>query len=562
MNKISRLSLFLLTFAISFYLYGVNSFVSNGFAPFNYEGILFYKNFKNSDLVNIFFRDWSTFNNSNGHPLVYFHNIDFIHLLNGLILTEFPFPFNYIIQCLLSSLVITIIIFMLINILQFNKYNFKLNINQKIFFYIVVFSLFIPQRVILASINNIFLSITLFLTIYHFYVLINDEMIFNKKIVNLSVIVFLSSLVETNISVFLLLITSLYFTIEYYNKKNTSRNISSLLKLFTILCILLFVPRLLQIVQVYLNNLFELYLIDIDISSKLKMGNQVISFFPTSKYEELGIVYFGDKSVTSLLGNLKELFIFYYELTFFGCILLFVFLISYLEKKFELKLNTSNYTVYIVSYIISSIILVSISGDALLKISFSKNGFLNYHIPLLLSIFLILLLFINWILLIVNINIKIIICSILLSFHCGYLFYLNLKLPGLTVQTDFLLFKKQLKKNAIVISNFEPSIVNYLFDTPVAISWFVNSDKLENISSDKYLLKFWNVSKVGCLESPTYFFFSKNPPYSNDDYNITLKRFHLYEKNDSFHNIQESNGFILFELKGIYKFGCLDGSMS
>jgi len=555
-NYLYELGIYFTLVAIGFVIYHQYGYVSQVFAPFNYESILFYKNYDTFTSFNsLFTRDWSTYPTEDGHPLYYFHNLDLVHLLNGYVLQEFSKPTSYILQISIATAFYYLAFRFLYQLLE-NLYPAQL---ERISFALLILAsvvfLIYPIRNVLGGLDNILLASTFFLSVANFKFLITNYDISRLTVRNtfevLSYILF-AALCETNLALLLILITSFYYSADLignFRRDNALKTLALVVLAFAILLL----PRSIQLIQIFWKGNYHIYSSDIKLTSLLKQGAGIQVADAVDRYQSLGLVYFGDPSTPSVYQNFKQLLIFFHALTYKG-VLFLPLVYGYIKGIGSKQIKVKIYSRYVISYCVAVFLVVLITGDSILKISLSRSGFLTYYATLVLALLYICFLILN------NqpfsalykkcVGLFLLVLALVVTYEIAR------ELPGHRDHSNFLKFQRKLEKDSIVISNYEPSIVHSLFGSPVAISWFVDEANPSMISKSPLLLKFWNVPKVGCLKVPTYFFLAKFEPYSNADLNITLKLNALFGDSKEYQLIQDDKYFAMYRYTNVMNFGC------
>ena len=553
-------------------LYNILSYVIFGSQPeifpqFYYESLLFAKNLlKSDDLSQVFYRNWSTGDNTVLYPLYYFRNLDILHLIVGII--QNIFVKNYNLVFFLIGLFFSILTIKLY-FLSFSKHLFKNDIKLQITLTLcLIIILFFGDTGLKFSSKNIFVSSVLFITAYNFY-LINKLFVSgdnrNFIVVKLLFCLIFLSLLETNSCLVLSATTAFCFVIfKFYRsrKLNFRDNLINIflncLKYGGIFIIPVLLTRLIQITGLYFFSLLDKFIIDIKYTSLLRKNSEININEAIKFYQNHDLVFWGIPSDNT---NILNYFIF-----LISEIGNYIFLISsvlalagayLLLNNFKYKIREDKNIIdssipYFFGFILSTFLTILATGDGILKVAFSTYAFLNIHLGFLISLIIIPLLLFTKIT--GNFNkIKLskpvtkyiknvmILISITLALIISFQDVNNLGSHGDLKNLESKINNKQSEiQGKYIISNYEPSIASELLKLPVKMSWFLTiEDNLHN--SSKLLPIFSPKDKIkGC----NYVVFLVNfPPYNNNPRPILLKQYGLSE-----------NGFILNEnIKIIYQ---------
>jgi len=490
-------------------------FESSIFLPFRYEGLLFFENALLSDTNAFFFiRDWSTSFLPEEHPLLYFHNLDLIHLFAGFV--QYLSSHGKIILFTLSLLISLLGLWMIAR--DFNKHIGTL------FTVLFIALLVISVGAFRLSPQNLFITLAIFSVIWNLILLRriwHYETLDLKFFLELFSMFLLVAAVETNLAVMLVIITGFF---ALFSTK-TLFKFSSIKRIFLIgfisaLPIVLF--RLIQLASIYYYGYLNEYMTDISYTSQLKVHSNVDTLDAIAFYAQHGLTFFGQgapqKIVTNVINLTRYYWDFYGNLLWFS-MLLFCLLILLRKKQINQFIghkksvqfqNVTFLSSYLLFFTIASYLLLFLSGDAVIKVFLSKFAIIDIAVVYR-TFFILLIPLILYTLVDSKKTIFAYLALVALLFFAYFARHLILE-----TRLEYFGYKEivsLIPENSNIISNFEPSVLAIETKSRVNMSWFEKQPYSCSLLNSKNLLKMYKVNNNEYNEN-SYLFLVHYPPYS------------------------------------------------
>lgn len=534
-----------------------NSLITPDFTAFIFESKLFFNNFlTDNHPLKFFYRNWSTDYEVSKTPLYYFHNLDLFHLFFGYItngLDNFKTRlFSLVFSLILTSIAFAFLFSKLIGVFIKNK-------GEKSFiFYLILLTLFIVILFFNSSfiriVTNPFLALLFFLQVSHFFCLhklSNSKNFFNQNFYFILFIQFIMGLCETTLGVFSLLISSifLFMKVIFFQKDFNKDQFRSIfiknILIVVLLGAMLIIPRIIQLLSIYLSDISNILIADLQNISKAKTTSLDYSFLDIKEiFEKNNLVFWGVSIVDTTIGQFKEFF--FLKLPSLIGIILCIFFYPWQSKKNISSFYNTSF-IFSLSFFTASFIIIVLFGDTFLKVGLRNYSIANY--ALILDIVLIFLLFVNLLSLSnfkndTNLFLKFFssVGKTILFLNVLLIISLNIsfnELKNNPPQIDKILdivnaFNLNKKDNVLVISNYEPSIAAHIFNKPISMSWFFLKDK-NFVENQKSLINVYNVNDVH-FKCDFWFFITVRKPYSFENYLLTLQKHNIMDKNNTLNN--------------------------
>lgn len=543
---------------VSFSLARKIDFESYIFCPFRYEGLLFFKNAFNSQSGAFFFiRDWSTSNLSREHPLLYFHNLDLVHLFAGSV--QSVFMHGKIILFVLSTVV------GLIGLRLVWWYSMR-NVIIPFSFVFFLFSVLPPRSFGLAP-QNLFIALSLLTLIWHFRILKN---IFDRRelgygsIIEIFLCFLLSAMVETNQTILMTLIL-IFFVIYSYRGLKLVETLKKGLPVIVASVLPSIILRIIQLISVIAFGFFDKYKLDLAYTSKLKVNSNINLVDSIAFYAKSGITYFGQDKPSRILVNLESVNRYFVEnfggytwycLTVLAVVLLLTNKRNRIMNKisFDKQNNTLFMCSYLVFFTLASYLLVFLSGDAILKISMSTHGVLNYcllYIPC--YALLIPCCVVNYLECVRPNCIKRRLARIIITIMV-ICFVFACKDSILKTRSEKFGYKEALahvRANSDIITNYEPSTVAIESSSRVSMSWFESVPTSCDLTFSSKLIRMYKVNQAKDTVSEgfrrKYAFLAYFPPYGSRDKDAMREKHCV--SNATHKAIYEDRDFGLYEIR-------------
>lgn len=522
-------------------------FESEVFAPFKFEALLLAKNAIKLHDPNLFIlNDWSTSSAAIEHPLLYLHNLTGIHMLAGVIQYSLGDHLGSIALFAVSLLVSIVGLWFGIRCTLDLIPTGAGMLSRIGFLFLALTVLLVHDRSLRLAPQNLLIATTSSFVLWHFSILLRamKQTISDKRLViELSSCIFLSSLAETNLALLLLLISGVMLGTSAIVNRDLSRN--SLLSMGIPLLgggVALAIPRIFQLMVIWLSGNWSKFRWDAAYSFMIKTHSHVDDAQAVEAYRQHMLVYYGDSQMQSYSANWHNMMSAFARmcgglsgewLVLLAGTLAVLSIISgvpTVKKSCTLRAG-----IYIVAFFICSILMIFISGDALYKITYDDQGFLNYKIGFGIAMVLFApIVILEW---------KQRMGGKLPSI--AWIVFPIVAIATFNVwknntyldeshhdHLDFLEAKQVLELNAYVITNYEPSIVPFLFGRPVEISWFAMAQNPASLINSPNLIRFWRVVRPdnGC---PHYLFLAKYPPYGDGSWRDIMKRSGILDMNNT-----------------------------
>lgn len=541
------------------------NFESEVFAPFKFEALLLARNaIKIHDLNLFILNDWSTSPAVKDHPLLYLHNLTGVHMLAGVIQYSLGDHWGSI-ALFAVSLLVTIVglwfgIRCTLNLIATADPLFRFGL-----LLIALTVLFVHDRSLRLAPQNLLIATTSTFVLWHFSILLRamERTLSVKRLaIELSTCIFLSSLAETNLALLLLLISGVTLGSNAIVNRNFERN--GLLSTGIPLLgggLALVIPRGFQLLVIWWSGNWSKFRWDAAYTYMIKTHSHVDDAQAVAAYRQHMLVYYGDSEMQSYSVNFHNMMASLARMSggLVGELLVLLAgiltIAAILRGAPSFKMScTLRAGIYIVAFFICSVAMIFISGDALYKITYDDQGFLNYKIGYGIAMVLFgpiaILEWKQW----MGGKLPMIAWIILPIFSvASFNVWKNNTYSDVSHHDhlDFLEAKQNLESNAYVITNYEPSIVPFLFGRPVEISWFAVAQNPAGLINSPSLIRFWRVDRpdVGC---PHYLFLAKYPPYGDGSWVDIMKRNGILDSNGSIHQgvrqLFENSDFRLFRL--------------
>ena len=523
------------------------NFESEVFAPFRFEAFLLASNAIKLHDPNLFvLNDWSTSPALIEHPLLYLHNLTGVHMLAG------------IIQCTLGDYLGSIALFAVSLLVSIVGLWFGIRCVLDLMptgagplfrfglLLLTLTVLLVHDRSLRLAPQNLLIATTSSFVLWNFSILLRamkHTISIKRLIIELSTCIFFSSLAETNLALLLLLISGVTLVSDtIVNRDLDRKSLLSMGVVFFGASVALVIPRAFQLMVIWLSGNWSKFRWDAAYSYMIKTHSHVDVAQAVEAYRHHMLVYYGDSQMQTYSTNWHNMMAALSRmsgglLSEWLVLLAGTLVIVAIIRGMPLfkKSCTLRAGIYVIAFFISSILMIFISGDALYKITYDDQGFLNYKIGYGIAMVLFApiaiiewkqwkggkLPLIAWIVLpifaIASFNVWKSNTYSDVSHHD---------------HLDFLEAKQVLEPNAYVITNYEPSIVPFLFGRPVEISWFVMAQNPADLVNSQTMIKFWRVVRPdnGC---PHYLFLAKYPPYGDGSWRDIMKRNGILDSNGS-----------------------------
>lgn len=480
MSSLHRGKYFFGSFAIFFAIYNFLrsrqlDFESSIFAPFRYEGLLFFKNALLDRTGAFFFiRDWSTSFLKNEHPLLYFHNLDLSHFLAGLVQSYVPCGK---IGLFFMALLVSVAGLWLLWTACLKNF-------EKLTAAVFLLTAVLPPKSFHLAPENLFIAVSLTCLAWHFRLLTtlwSSPELSRSFYLQLFFCLGVAALTETNLAVLMVLITVFFLLIS----SRPMFRIASMKRVFFLTLfsgLPLIFTRAIQMLAVKVYGFWDKYALDMAYTSRIKVNSDIDPLDAIAFYAKNGLTYFGDGAPQKIITNLKAVTDYFHQnfgeqlwsLTTVLALFLLVRELIRRERPAGEPRPPSPVLLlagYLCGFTAASYALVFLSGDAMVKISLSQYGILYY--PVIYTAC-----FVCFIPSLVQNYLRADLApwkNRALFFLIALIFVFAARHAMFKTRVEYFSYKKalpQVERDSDIITNYEPSVVAIETGSRVNMSWF------------------------------------------------------------------------------------------